>query len=234
MTLESRNSLTAAPAGGACRPHLPRSSGPSHLPRTPRARVVSLPRPGAEKPERASTPASRRARAKQLRPLYRQASPSSQAYTTGGCSAKPAGPATSGLIKHVHLISSFRQAHSGKACKVRSLQRPPFGGWHLFPYDAGMSGTPAISNPAAADLARLQHELLRARIDRARRLTEDQRLAEAFDLTNGTLRRMHDGAMAKVASGDPLLGWEEVRRGLFRLRRAQSLVPPATSQSVSR
>ena len=106
--------------------------------------------------------------------------------------------------------------------------------WHLFPYDAGMSGTPVISNPSAADLVRLQHELLRARIDRARRLTEDQRLAEAFDLTNGTLRRMHDGAMAKVASADPLLGWEEVRRGLFRLRRARSVVPPATSQSVSR
>ena len=60
-----------------------------------------------------------------------------------------------------------------------------------------------FTDSAAVDLARLQHELLRTRIDRARRMTEEQRLAEAFALTDGIFLRMHEGAMAEMAATDP-------------------------------
>jgi len=103
-----------------------------------------------------------------------------------------------------------------------------------------MSQTQAVSATSGAALERLQSELLRARIDRARRLTEDQRLAEAFALTHGALVRMHEGAMAELDAVDPAVGWQEVRRRLERLRRARvrnvvpPVGPPATSQSVAR
>ena len=87
---------------------------------------------------------------------------------------------------------------------------------------------------AAVDLARLQHELLRTRIDRARRMTEEQRLAEAFALTDGIYLRMHEGAMAKMAATDPALGWQQVRRQLDRLRRARGVIPPANVPSAAR
>jgi len=44
-----------------------------------------------------------------------------------------------------------------------------------------MSDSHTASESAAADLTRLQQQLLRTRIDRARRMTEEQRLAEAFE-----------------------------------------------------
>ena len=103
-----------------------------------------------------------------------------------------------------------------------------------------MRQTQEPSDTSAADLERLQRELLRTRIDRARRLTEDQRLSEAFALTNSALIRMHEGAMAELDAADPSLGWQEVRRRLERLRRARvrSVVPPggptADSQSGPR
>jgi hypothetical protein len=88
---------------------------------------------------------------------------------------------------------------------------------------------------SAADLKRLQDELLLARINRARRLTEDQRLSEAFDLTNTSLVRMHEGAMVELNTADPALGWREVRRRLERLRRARerNVVPPVASPANS-
>ena len=128
----------------------------------------------------------------------------------------------------------------------RSVVPPPrpdvtsFGGRCLFLYDAGMRHSESVSDRSAADLERLQDELLRARIDRARRLTEDQRLSEAFDLTNGALVRMHEGAMADLAAADPAIGWREVRRRLERLRQSRvrnvvpPICPPANSQSVLR
>ena len=82
-----------------------------------------------------------------------------------------------------------------------------------------MSNSRTTSENAAADLARLQQELLRTRIDRARRMTEEQRLAEAFALTDSALVLMHEGVMAEMAAPDPALGWQEVRRRLERLRR---------------
>jgi hypothetical protein len=52
-----------------------------------------------------------------------------------------------------------------------------------------MNNSDSTTDAAAVDLARLQHELLRTRIDRARRMTEEQRLAEAFALTDGIFLR---------------------------------------------
>jgi hypothetical protein len=90
------------------------------------------------------------------------------------------------------------------------------------------------SENAAADLARLQQELLRTRIDRARRMTEEQRLAEAFALTDSALVLMHEGVMAEMAAADPSLGWQEVRRRLERLRRARGVVLPGNTPSAAR
>ena len=102
----------------------------------------------------------------------------------------------------------------------------------------GGKKVPATKSGYAADLKRLQDELLRARIDRARQLTEDQRLSKAFDLTNSALVRMHEGAMAELDAADPAIGWREVRRRLERLRRARvrnvvpPVGPPANSRSI--
>ena len=97
-----------------------------------------------------------------------------------------------------------------------------------------MSDSHTAFESAAADLARLQQELLRTRIDRARRMTEEQRLAEAFALTDSALVLMHEGVMAEMGAADPALAWQEVRRRLERLRRARGVVPPGTGMPVVR
>jgi len=65
---------------------------------------------------------------------------------------------------------------------------------------------PATKSGYAADRKRLQDELLRARIDRARQLTEDPRLSKALDLTESAFVRMHEGAMAELDAADPAIG----------------------------
>jgi len=101
-------------------------------------------------------------------------------------------------------------------------------------YDVVMSDSHTASESAAVDLTRLQQVLLRTRIDRARRMTEEQRLAEAFALTDSALVLMHEGVMAEMAAPDPALAWQEVRRRLERLRRARGVVPPGTGLPVAR
>ncbi|MFM8702669.1 MAG: hypothetical protein ACKOHG_02165 [Planctomycetia bacterium] len=98
-----------------------------------------------------------------------------------------------------------------------------------------MNPFPTASDNASADLSRLQQELLRARVARARRLTEDQRLSEAFALTNGVLRRMHEGVMAEPDTADAATGWQEIRRRMERLRsvRARSVSPPDNAATNS-
>ena len=97
-----------------------------------------------------------------------------------------------------------------------------------------MSDSRTTSENAAADLTRLQQQLLRTRIDRARRMTEEQRLAEAFALTDSALVLIHEGVMAEMAAPDPALAWQEVRRRLERLRRVRGVVPPGTGLPVAR
>lgn len=72
---------------------------------------------------------------------------------------------------------------------------------------------------AAATLERLQHRILRERLEHARSLSAADRLSEAFRLTDEVFARMHAGAMASLDTDDPAAGWAEVTRRLERLRR---------------
>lgn len=72
-------------------------------------------------------------------------------------------------------------------------------------------------DPAA--LKALQDDIYREKVRRARQLTPEQRLADAFELTNGVFARMHEGAMWQTGTTDAEQGWQEVRRRLDRLCR---------------
>ncbi|MBI5801022.1 MAG: hypothetical protein HZA92_09910 [Verrucomicrobia bacterium] len=72
-------------------------------------------------------------------------------------------------------------------------------------------------DPAA--LKALQDDIYREKILRARRMTPEQRLADAFELTNGVFARMHEGAMWQTGTTNAEQGWLEVRRRLDRLCR---------------
>jgi hypothetical protein len=72
-------------------------------------------------------------------------------------------------------------------------------------------------DPAA--LKALQDAIYRDRVLRARRMTMDERLAEALELTNSVFARMHEGAMWQLGTTDAQEGWREVRRRLARLGR---------------
>jgi hypothetical protein len=72
-------------------------------------------------------------------------------------------------------------------------------------------------DPAA--LKALQDDIYRDRVLRARRLTPQERLAEALELTNGVFVRMYEGAMWQLGTTDPALGWREVRRRLAMLAK---------------
>lgn len=77
---------------------------------------------------------------------------------------------------------------------------------------------PNIHDDPAA-LKALQDQIYRENILRARAMTEQQRLAEALELTNEVFSRMHTGAMWQTGTTDSEHGWREVRRRLDRLRR---------------
>lgn len=72
-------------------------------------------------------------------------------------------------------------------------------------------------DPAA--LKALQDDIYRDKVLRARKMTAEQRLAEALELTNSVFVRMHEGAMWQLGTADAALGWQEVRRRLARLGR---------------
>lgn len=77
---------------------------------------------------------------------------------------------------------------------------------------------PNIHDDPAA-LKALQDQIYRENILRARAMTGEQRLAEAFELTNEVFARMHAGAMWQTGTTDAEQGWREVRRRLVRLCR---------------
>ena len=56
------------------------------------------------------------------------------------------------------------------------------------------------------DLEALQDAIYRDKVLRARAMTAEERLAEAFDLTTEVFQRMHDGAMAQLGLSDDLAG----------------------------
>lgn len=72
-------------------------------------------------------------------------------------------------------------------------------------------------DPAA--LKALQDAIYREKILRARKMTVQERLAEALEMTNGVFVRMHAGAMWQLGTTDAEAGWREVRRRLERLDR---------------
>ena len=80
---------------------------------------------------------------------------------------------------------------------------------------------PAMANPHddPAALKALQDDIYRERVLRARRQTEEERLADAFELTNGVFERMLNGAMWQLNLEDREAGWREVRRRLQVLSR---------------
>lgn len=72
-------------------------------------------------------------------------------------------------------------------------------------------------DPAA--LKALQDDIYRDRVLRARSLTVEQRLADAFEITNFVFENMLAGAMWQKGTSDRAVGWEEVRRRLDLLEK---------------
>lgn len=66
----------------------------------------------------------------------------------------------------------------------------------------------------------LQDAIYRDKVLRARAMTSEERLAEAFDLTDEVFLRMHEGAMSQLGTDDEEAGWREVHRRIDRLSRA--------------
>jgi len=76
-----------------------------------------------------------------------------------------------------------------------------------------------MTETEASALKAMQDDIYRERILRARSQTPEERLADAFELTNGVFARMHEGAMWQLGTDDAAAGWREVERRLERLRR---------------
>ena len=72
-----------------------------------------------------------------------------------------------------------------------------------------------------APLKALQDDLYREKVLRARKMTVEQRLAEAFELSNHQFGMMLAGAMHRLGTRDEAAGWEEVRRWMKRLDRVR-------------
>jgi len=68
-------------------------------------------------------------------------------------------------------------------------------------------------------LKALQDDIYREKILRARKMTNEQRLADVFELTNSVFVRMHEGAMWQLGLSDPDEGWKFVRQRLDRLQK---------------
>ena len=78
--------------------------------------------------------------------------------------------------------------------------------------------TPPRPGEAEPELASLQRRIHRERVDRARSMSAEERLTEAFRLTDEVFARMHAGAMAALSTNDAAAAWSEVARRLERLR----------------
>ena len=72
-----------------------------------------------------------------------------------------------------------------------------------------------------AYLKALQDDIYKERILRARGMTQEQRFADGFELTNSVFERMLEGAMWQLGIEDREKGWIEVRRRLDRLAKVQ-------------
>jgi hypothetical protein len=68
-------------------------------------------------------------------------------------------------------------------------------------------------------LRALQDDIYREKVLRARKMTNEQRLADVFELTNGVFHRMHEGAMWQLGLSTAEEGWNVVRQRLDRLQK---------------
>lgn len=69
------------------------------------------------------------------------------------------------------------------------------------------------------ELRRMQNEIYRERILRARQSSIEQRLSDVFELSNHQFGMMLAGAMHRLGTVDESAGWAEVRRWMHRLDR---------------
>ncbi len=78
-----------------------------------------------------------------------------------------------------------------------------------------------MSNPHdhPTALKDLQDSIYREKILRARAMTREERISEAFELSTRQLGMMLAGAMAKISTQDETLGWHEVSKSMERLDR---------------
>ena len=81
----------------------------------------------------------------------------------------------------------------------------------------------AMANPHddPSALKALQDDIYREKILRARRMTEEQRLSDVFEVSNHVFGMMLAGAMDRVKTVEESRGWEEVRRWMKRLDRVR-------------
>lgn len=90
--------------------------------------------------------------------------------------------------------------------------------WH------GLQGkVPAVANPHdhPTALKDLQDSIYREKVLRARAMTPEERFDSVFEMADFQMRMMHAGAMNKIGTNNPELGWQEVRRWMDRLDRAR-------------
>lgn len=88
----------------------------------------------------------------------------------------------------------------------------------------GLRGNvPAVANPHdhPTALKDLQDSIYREKVLRARAMTPEERLESVFELADFQMGMMHAGAMNRIGTSDPELGWQEVRRWIDRLDRAR-------------
>lgn len=80
----------------------------------------------------------------------------------------------------------------------------------------------AMANPHdhPTALKDLQDSIYRDRVVRAKAMTPEERWQSGFEITNEVFQRMLGGAMWKLQTDDPAIGWQQVRLQLARLRKA--------------
>jgi hypothetical protein len=81
----------------------------------------------------------------------------------------------------------------------------------------------AVANPHdhPTALKDLQDSIYREKVLRARAMTPEERLDSVFEMSDFQLDMMHAGAMNRIGTSDPVLGWQEVKRWLQRLDHAR-------------
>jgi len=72
-------------------------------------------------------------------------------------------------------------------------------------------------NPSQEDLKKLQDAIYRDKVERARKMTPEERFMEGMELSDEVMQRMHVGVMWQLGIEDEEKGWLEVKRRMDRL-----------------